>query len=396
MTPREIEGVLDRWFADGPRELSDRALGAALSEIDHTRQLGAHVVPWRYSEMPTPLRLLLVAALMVASAGAAVLLTSGMRNNEITPMPSPSPSAPAKLGPGAVIGAVSNGDWEAQRPAVFGFPAGRVNLAVPLTDGHLFASVEDGPEIHLGQIIAVGNDRTILAPTDTCPTEGRYAHRVGNDGLQFTIIEETDDCDDRAALLAGTWDHTWIDRYVAADERYRIQANGATVDVTVPASFTSAAGGKPTFSGPANPNWEAMFKTGDWAFAIHSGGNTASDRCHIAAGTRKEPSTIEEYLAWSRSSRGLEVDGPVQLTIDGLQAIQVDMRGNDQCQADDIDSIPPTYIVEGMEVREWVIDVGDRLLVAFITDENPMVALTPPVIAAGEDFVGSMEITPAP
>ena len=104
--PREIEGVLDRWFADGPRELSDRALVAALSEIDHTRQLGAHAVPWRFSEMPTPVRLLLVAALMAVSAGAALFI-AGTQRDSPTPTPTPSPIAD---GPGVPIADYAPGD----------------------------------------------------------------------------------------------------------------------------------------------------------------------------------------------------------------------------------------------------------------------------------------------
>ena len=120
--PRDVTRVLDLWFADGPTEAADRVLVEALTQIDHTRQRGPHDVPWRYSEMPTALRLLLVAALMLASAGAALLIAAG----GLIPAPEPTPTTdePVTSGPGKVIGTDPSGGWSANRPAVFGNPTG--------------------------------------------------------------------------------------------------------------------------------------------------------------------------------------------------------------------------------------------------------------------------------
>jgi hypothetical protein len=392
--PREIEGVLDRWFSDGPRELSDRALADALSEIDHTRQLGAHVVPWRFSEMPTPVRLLLVAALMAVSAGAALLISAGARNNESTPSPSP-----AQLGPGELIGTDNAGTWSADRPGSFGFPPGDYFLTIPIGGGHLFGNAADSPEIDLGSIIDEGEGLSGLSATALCSNIGHYRHELSKDTQTFKITVLFDDCRDRAALLAGDWHHDWIERQVFPETRYRVNVNGATVDVTVPTSFVSASGGYTTFSGPADPVWSAKFGTGDWAFALQSDapdGGSAVDRCHENLGHRYMPTTIDEYLGWSQASRGLDVTEPVRLTVAGYPAVRVDLTGGSDCQSADVDSVSPTFFVQGMETREWAIDIGDRLILALVVDESPMELLTPEVMAAGEAFVQSLEITPAP
>jgi hypothetical protein len=181
--------------------------------------------------------------------------------------------------------------------------------------------------------------------------------------------------------------------------RYRVSVNGAVVDLSVPQSFVSPTGDYTTFGGAGNPMSVAKFGTGDWAFILESGapvGYAAVDRCHIPMGHRALPTTIDDYLSWNRSSRGLEVGDPVRLTVDGHAAVRVDVTGTSDCQPADMDSLEWTFFVKGMQTREWAIDHGNGLLVAQIVDEDPMVLLNPEVIAAGEGFIDSMEITPTP
>ena len=392
--PREIEQVLDTWFRDGPRELADRALTDALSEIDHTRQLGAHVVPWRYSEMPTPVRLLLVAALMAISAGAALLISAGARNSEPTPSPSP-----VELGPGEPIGNDPAGQWVADRPRVFGALAGEYTLNIVAGGEYLIAWGGDGQDILLGWIYSEGEGRTGLGATDHCPDEGHYSHEVSADGRTFTITVVGDPCEDRATLLAGEWRRTSIARQVSPRSRYRVDFDGATVDVTVPASFVSTSGDLTTFTASANPLWSASFRTGVWEFSLGAGapnGYSATDRCQDLgdAGHRSRPTTIDEYLAWNESSRGLEVSAPARLQVAGHPAVRVDLAGGIECQA--AAEVRSTEFVEGQQTREWAIDIGSGLLLAEVANEDRMGRLSPELVAAGDAFVQSMEIAPKP
>jgi len=67
------------WLEDGPTELSDRTLEAALAEIHLTRQRRAVRVPWRYPLMPALTRtsgLAAVALVAVIGTGAIVALNA--------------------------------------------------------------------------------------------------------------------------------------------------------------------------------------------------------------------------------------------------------------------------------------------------------------------------------
>jgi hypothetical protein len=395
--PREIEHVLDQWFADGPRQLSDRALTDALSEIDHTRQLGAHVVPWRYSEMPTPVRLLLVAALMAVSAGVALLISAGARTNEPTPSP-PSSPAPITLGPGEVIGSDGGGESTADRPAVFGYPAGEFILQIPMTQSHLFAHRSEGPDILLGATTAEGTGAFGLGPTDSCPNDGHYTFSASADKNTFTITATDDSCRDRATLLDGDWHKTWVERQVTPGVRYRIVEEQATIDVTVPSSFVGSTGGLVGARGTVDPNSYIKFETLDISlvFTQPDWDPTAFDRCDPSMGNRAPPTTLDGYVAWTKGSTGVEVTAEASTTVAGFPAVQIDWFATDECQ-EDFDGFPPTFTVAGIHGREWAVDLGGRILSIWLVDDNrPYEPLTPGMLAIGDAFIQSTEITPNP
>jgi hypothetical protein len=406
--PREIEGLLDQWFGDGPRELSDRALTAALSEIDHTRQLGAHVVPWRYNEMPTPVRILLVAALMAASAGAALLISAGTRNNTAPPSPPPShlssvsPSAPpsaqpsqVSLGPGESIGHDPAGTYTAQRAAGLGLPAGQITLTTPRQPTHVFVSPPDGPEITLGRITIQGDFSFSMGPIQGCEANiGQYTWGLSADTNTLTITALDDDCIGRATLFAGDWQRTRIERDIATEHRYRVPLDGATIDITVPAKF--ASGGSPDYR-TSMPAFLGHFETEELSFLMYTeSGKTAADRCDPEAGYQPLPTTLDGYVEWTKSSEGLNVSRPVETTVAGYPAVRLDFDGNPYCQPDH-DGIPATYWVRGMYGREWAVDVGGRLvLLQLIDDARSYEPLTPEMLALGDELLASMEISPTP
>ena len=229
-------------------QLSDRALTDALSEIDHTRQLGAHVVPWRYSEMPTPVRLLLVAALLMAvSAGAALLISAG--GLIPTPEPTPTTDEPVTSGPGMVIGTDPSGGWSANRPAAFGNPTGDWQLNFGPRDTFLVARSADGQDVLLGSMTGNGANGTTLGPTDRCPEAGDYEHHVSDNTRIFSISVVADTCADRATLLAGDWTRLHVDAWLQTGDRYRLVGDGVTLDLTVPASFVNPDGQTTDYDG---------------------------------------------------------------------------------------------------------------------------------------------------
>jgi len=77
----ELERILDDFLGEGTDELSADVLEAALLDVRYTDQRRAHPGPRRTEDMSSPLRLLAVAAILVAGVGGAVILGSSVRND---------------------------------------------------------------------------------------------------------------------------------------------------------------------------------------------------------------------------------------------------------------------------------------------------------------------------
>ncbi len=106
---REIEDVLDDWFEDGPSEIADRVVDAALVTIEHTTQrLGALRLP-RRREMHSPMRLaaIAVAVFAIVAIGAGLFQrgdptnVGGAASPSPSPVPASSPSATPSPSPAA-------------------------------------------------------------------------------------------------------------------------------------------------------------------------------------------------------------------------------------------------------------------------------------------------------
>jgi hypothetical protein len=99
---RDLDRLLDAWFADGPAMAHDRVVEGVASRITRQRQLPAwRLRSWRFTTMSTPLKLVAIgAALLAALVGGAVFMGGG------TPPPTPPPAAtpaPASAGFGGIV-----------------------------------------------------------------------------------------------------------------------------------------------------------------------------------------------------------------------------------------------------------------------------------------------------
>jgi hypothetical protein len=101
-TDRDFDRIAMAWLADGPDELSDRVLDAAIDQIHLTRQRRALRVPWRFPTMTTPARVAAAAAIGVLVIGGALFTmrpSSSVGGPSPTPTPSASPTASSALPP---------------------------------------------------------------------------------------------------------------------------------------------------------------------------------------------------------------------------------------------------------------------------------------------------------
>jgi len=93
---RDIERILDHWFADGPNEAPDRVLETVADRIERQSQQPAWRLQWRDSHVSNYLKpLLAVAAIVVVAViGLSVFANSGLPTvGGPAASPSPSPSA---------------------------------------------------------------------------------------------------------------------------------------------------------------------------------------------------------------------------------------------------------------------------------------------------------------
>jgi hypothetical protein len=111
-TNRDFDRIAGAWLAEGPSELADRVLDAALDEVHLTNQRRRIAVPWRFPPMNTPLRV--VAAVAIIAVVGYAGLTFFLPGNGPGSVPSPSPSPTPTLPPGIT-------GWTTYTSAVYGF-----------------------------------------------------------------------------------------------------------------------------------------------------------------------------------------------------------------------------------------------------------------------------------
>jgi hypothetical protein len=116
---RDIERLLDRWFADRPTEVSDRVLDSVADRITRQRQRPAVHLPWRDTAMNPLVKVGAAVAAVVLIAVIGYNLLPASQSQVGGPGPSASPSSPApspialpdgRLGARDYIGRAVTGD----------------------------------------------------------------------------------------------------------------------------------------------------------------------------------------------------------------------------------------------------------------------------------------------
>jgi len=94
-TNRDFERITEAWLADGPTQLADRVLDAALDEVHLTRQRRRLPVPWRFHTMSLQIRLAAAAVVGALLVGVIYLNLPG-RGDVGGPSSTPGPTATAQ------------------------------------------------------------------------------------------------------------------------------------------------------------------------------------------------------------------------------------------------------------------------------------------------------------
>lgn len=119
-TNRDFDRIASGWLAEGPKELSDRVLDAALDEVHLTHQRRP-VAPWRTRTMSMPLRLAAAIAIVaiVGFGGLTYLGHYGAGPGGPAPTCSSAPAPSASPVPGATP--LDRATWATSVFPQFGF-----------------------------------------------------------------------------------------------------------------------------------------------------------------------------------------------------------------------------------------------------------------------------------
>ena len=102
---RDLDRLLDAWFAEGPVQVADRVIDDTANRIARQRQTPAwRLRSWRFPTMATPIKLVAIgAALLAVLVGGAVFMGGGAAPPAPAPTATPAPTAsPAALTNGAI------------------------------------------------------------------------------------------------------------------------------------------------------------------------------------------------------------------------------------------------------------------------------------------------------
>lgn len=211
---REIERVLDRFYAEGPSEVPDRILLGVFDRIERVQQRRLASRMTRFATMNSNLRLAAAAAIVVALVGVGAFAIS--RLSVVGPSPTPSPTTAASpspaIGGSATLPVALQSRWVGPPRVVPGVPEPpyRVGLQIDasildfkLRDGETESSFSSsGSLVGDGQVAL----RLFIAEAGCQPgDEGTYTFVLASDEATLTFTPVSDACASRAAALAGDW-----------------------------------------------------------------------------------------------------------------------------------------------------------------------------------------------
>ena len=185
---RDIDRLLDAWFADGPMQVSDRVFDEAVGRVDHQRQRPAwRFLPWRFPAVSTPLKLAITgAALLAVLLGGTVFLTGGGADPvtpssptpTTTPAPTTSPTPAPTAAPARMEVQGDSASWTATVPPGWSrAAAGRLNAV-------------QGFEPPTG--ISIGASGAVNVPSDPCDAVGTYSDAASPADV-VAMLEARDD-----------------------------------------------------------------------------------------------------------------------------------------------------------------------------------------------------------
>ncbi len=126
-TTADFDRNAEAWLADGPTELADRVLDAALREVHLTKQRRRWSMPWRTSPMSLRLNAVALVAIIATAGVTGLLLLRGPSAGPPRPtaVPTASPAPTTSQAPSATVNPLLDTTaWSAYTSSEYGFVIG--------------------------------------------------------------------------------------------------------------------------------------------------------------------------------------------------------------------------------------------------------------------------------
>ena len=342
---RDIERVLDRFYAEGPSEMPDRVFLGVFDRIERVPQRRLALQLTRFATMNPNLRLAAAAVIVVAAVGIGALALS--QKSLVGPQPTsiPSPTAGQTVGPSlASLPAALRYKWVGEPRTVAQIVPPISCSRLLLGSGQLqFNGCRDGDPI-LNSTVGVASSSSIVftlnAAENGCAAGdvGTYSFVVSPNGKGLSLVTVEDACAARAGAISGEWDRSDCQdpnspclgaldpgTYSSANFNPFVPstawvANYGALSYTVPAGWANIEDCDACFTlaeqGAAQNEAISLFSD----VAAHLQGADCTNA--VAPGIGQSASAIS---TWLTTLPGLVATAPTATTIGGLSGYLVDV-----------------------------------------------------------------------
>ena len=422
---RDIERVLDRFYAEGPSEVPDRLLLGVIDRIERVPQRRLAHQMTRFATMNSQLRLAAAAAIVVALVGVGAFALSRIQNVAAPATPSPSiPASPSQAtGASAILPVALQNRWVGAPRVVPGAPEPPYRLGLQIAGSDLGFRLLGGDTqtsfSSSASLLAADQLALRLFITEGgCQSgdQGTYSFSLAAEGTALTITPISDACASRSAALAGDWvrascpdQQAWClgdmppgtyssTRFIPFEQPETVPYDYGQLSYTVPAGWSNFVDcticyGLARDGAPVN---DGVYLWSD--IVPHSQDESCPNASEPGVGR-----TAAEITEWLVSLPGLVATTPVPVTVGGLAGSMLDLSvaadWTHTCSYSEGKSMVSTFvdsddategfdwnIGEGSKSRYFLLDLGDgrALLVEIsagnVTDFDDMVAEAMPVI----------------
>jgi hypothetical protein len=400
---RDIERVLDGWFADGPTSMPDRFFDGVLDRVDRTTQRRLAGLTTRLLPMNTNIRVAAAIAAVLAIALAAAIYVGGPKPPP-TPQSSPSPSPAAS---GAPLSQALQHRWNGPTRTVTGMTPPAVTAAVTLDRSRMRFDGGGSPRSDLSSSASLTGPSEIsfqlLSDGAGCARGaiGTYAFALSPGGGFLTLTLEADACSARSQAVSGDWERSDCPNQSAWCLGDSIEAGSHASAVFNPFLTFDAwtfQYGRLSYEVPdgwGNPEEDRA----EYVIARTDLGEDASiwllsDETAHAQGPGCPENTIDasvgrkpdQLASWLRSLPGLTVTAPAPVSVGGLSGLTLDVSLKSswtkacpgggsgpsiQLFADSDGKEHDVSVHGGVPLRILLLDLGDgRSLVIFFNAKD--------------------------